>query len=142
SIDAVVVAERVPLRDVGAVAQIPVPLDGAASITILARGVRDAPRYVFDGRTLGARVGEVQTDELRVRGEYERRRLSTDLVLARADNVLVRARTDIPLDLAIVPRARRVLDEPLSGYIQASRVDLSALEAFTAAIRNASGTFT
>ena len=142
SLNAVIIAERVPLRDVGAVAQIPVPLDGAVTMTFLARGVRDAPRYVFDGRTIGARVGEVQTDELRIRGEYERRRLSTDLVLARADNVLVRARTDVPVDLAIVPRSRRVLYEPLSGYIQANRVDLSALETFTSAIRNASGTFT
>lgn len=142
SLDALLVAERVPLRDVGAIAQVPVPLAGTASLTLIAHGVRDAPRFIFDGRTVGARVGDVQISELRVRGDYDRRRLTTELALARSDAVLLRARADIPVDLALVPRERRVLDAPLSGYVQADRADLAVLEAFTTRLRDVDGVFT
>src|SRR5690606_18219749 len=106
SLNALLVADSVPPFDVRAIAQIPVPLDGIMSLTVLARGVRDSPRFAFDGRTIGARVGELQLSELRVRGDYEMQRLTTEVALARSDTVLLRARADLPLDLALLPRER------------------------------------
>src|SRR5690606_1601094 len=98
SLNAVLIAERVPLTDVGSVAQVAVPLGGTVNLTVLARGVRDAPRFAFDGRTLGTRVGDLRISELRVRGDYDHRRLTTEVALARQDTVLLRARADVPMD--------------------------------------------
>ena len=142
SLNAVLIADRVPLMDVGSVAQVPVPLDGTVSLTLLARGVRDAPRYVFDGRTLGTRVGDLQISELRLRGDYDHNRLTTEVALAREDTVLLRARADIPMDLSLLPREQRILDEPLSGYVQAQQVGLAAIEPFVPGMRDATGMFT
>src|SRR5690606_35932857 len=132
----------VPLMDVGSVAQVPVPLDGTVSLTLLARGVRDAPRYVFDGRTLGTRVGDLQISELRLRGDYDHNRLTTEVALAREDTVLLRARADIPMDLSLLPREQRILDDLLRGYVQAQQVWLAAIGPFETVMRDATVMFT
>jgi translocation and assembly module TamB len=104
--------------------------------------VRSAPTLGFRGALTGARFGDVQLSRLTLDGGYAERRLRAALALSRGDTVLLRADATLPVDLALLPRERRLLDEPLAGNIRSERVDLSVLEGFTTAVREASGTFT
>ncbi|HEU4629709.1 MAG TPA: translocation/assembly module TamB domain-containing protein [Gemmatimonadaceae bacterium] len=135
-------AGAVPLRDVGLLAQSATSLDGTGAFALDLRGLRATPTMTFDGALAGARFGDVRLARATLHGSYAEERLHAELGLARGDTVLLRAQATLPLDLALMPRRQRVLDEPIDGDIRSERVDLSVLEGFTTAVRDASGTFT
>ncbi|HEX6630417.1 MAG TPA: translocation/assembly module TamB domain-containing protein, partial [Gemmatimonadaceae bacterium] len=134
-------ADAVPLRDVGMLAQSGTSLDGVGALALDLRGLRAAPTMRFEGTLAGARFGDVRVARATLRGGYAEQRLRAELALARGDTTLLRAQATLPLDLALLPRRQRVLDEPIDGDIRSEQVDLGVLEGFTTAVRNASGTF-
>ena len=133
--------DSVPLRDLGLLAQTTSSLDGSAGLVLDVRGTRTAPVLSFGGALAGAQFGDVRLARVSLGGGYAEQRLQAELALSRGDSVLLRAEGELPVDLAIAPRARRLLDRPIRGNIRSERVDLSVLEAFTTAVREASGTF-
>lgn len=133
--------DSVPLRDLGLLAQAGTSLDGRAGLVLDVRGTRAAPVMAFGGALAGAQFGDVRLARVTLGGNYAEQRLQAELALSRGDSVLLRADGELPVDLAFAPRARRLLDLPLRGNIRSERVDLSLLEAFTTAVRDASGSF-
>ena len=134
-------ADSVPLRDVGLLAQANTTLDGRAALTVDIGGTRAEPVMAMDGALTGARFGDVRLARLSMEGEYEDRRLRSTFALTHGDSVLLRAGSVLPVDLALAPRRERLLDEEVTGSVQSEQVDLSVLEAFTTAVRQASGSF-
>ena len=141
AVDVHVTGDSIPLRDLGLVAQVRTPFDGSASFHTRVRGVREAPLIALDGRLEGAQFGELRLARVTTDARYADRRLQARATLAQGDTTLLRANATLPLDLALARRDRRVLDEPLTGTIRSDRVDLSVLEGFTTAVREASGSF-
>lgn len=134
-------ADSVPLHDLGLLAQSATTLDGRATLRVDIGGTRAEPRMAIGGALTGAQFGDVRLARLSLAGGYEDRRLRTTLALSHGDSVLLHADGVLPVDLALQPRRRRLLDEEVRGNVHSERVDLSVLEAFTTAVRRASGSF-
>ncbi len=134
--------QRLPLRDLGQLAELRIAIDGLTDMTVDVAGTRATPLIAARATASGAQFGEVRLNELRARADYAERRLTTDVTLSRDGSVVLEARATLPVDLALAARTPRVLDEPIDGRIRAEAVDLSVLEAFTTSMRDASGLFT
>src|SRR5207249_2371840 len=67
--------------------------------------------------------------------EYRARRLDAGLNLWRSGQQILTVQAHLPLDLSLVPVARRQLPDTLSVRATADSVDLSVLEAVTPALR-------
>lgn len=134
-------ADSVPLHDLGLLAQANTSLDGRAAFELRIAGTRTEPRMTLGGALTGAQFGDVRLARLSFDGSYADRRLRTSFALAHGDSVLLRAGAVLPVDLALAPRHERLLDEAVTGNMHSERVDLSLLEAFTTAVRKASGSF-
>ncbi len=141
SLGLVVRADSVPLNDLGRLAQSAANLDGRGSVQVDVTGTRAGPLIDYRGNLDGAQYGDVRLARLSLQGGYAERRLQAALALVQGDSVLLRANAVLPVDLTLLPREQRLLDEAISGGISSDRVDLSLLEAFTTTVRDASGNF-
>jgi len=135
-------AEGLPLRAAGQLAGVATPLAGRAAFSVDVAGTRAAPLIGMRGELGGARIGDVRLARLTLAGDYAAERLRLALALARGDTLLLQARADVPVDLAMLPREERLLDAPLTGNVRSERVELAVAEEFTEAVRDADGTFT
>jgi translocation and assembly module TamB len=141
SLDLVLRADSVPLRDVGLLAQTSASLAGRLGAELRVTGTRAAPVFTVDGGVAGGQFGDVRLAHVALTGGYAAERLAARLALSQEGTTLLTAEAELPVDLALLPRERRVLDEPLRGTIASGQVDLSVLQAFTTAIADASGSF-
>ncbi len=142
SVDLSLRADSVSLRDVGLLAQSNTSLDGRLSAALRVLGTRADPVMSFGGGVSGAQIGDVRVASLGLTGRYANELLSGRVVLSQEGTTLLTADAELPLDLALERREQRRLDEPLRGTISSGRVDLSVLEGFTTAVRDATGSFT
>ncbi|HEY0971458.1 MAG TPA: translocation/assembly module TamB domain-containing protein [Gemmatimonadales bacterium] len=142
SVDLSLLADSVPLRDLGLLAQANTSLDGRLSAALHVTGTRADPAMSFGGGVSGAQIGDVRVASLGLTARYADERLAGRVVLSQEGTALLTADAELPVDLALQPRAQRRLDEALRGTISSGRVDLSVLEGFTTAVRDASGSFT
>ena len=126
------VLERVPLGDIGALAQLPVPLGGLASARVALGGTRDAPTLDWTAALEGLRSGSVTVEKVDAQGKYADRRFNGAARLYRGTAVALSADVSLPVDLALTPRSRRLLDEPLRGTVRTDSADLAILEAVLA----------
>ena len=138
-VDLVVRGDAVPLADIAQLAQVTGSVRGDATLSTRITGAREAPVMALAGELRGASVGPGQLGAVRVTGSYGARRLSAALELRRDTVLALTANVQLPLDLALVPRATRLLGDSLRGRIRTVRADLSIAEAFTTAIDSSSG---
>jgi translocation and assembly module TamB len=134
-------ADSVPLVDVGLLAQASLRLDGTAELDWTIEGPRARPTMAFNGALEGGQFGDVHLERVTAVGNYADRRLKGALALFRDQRAVLNATVSLPVDLALVPVARRALDDPLTGTVRSDSVDLGVLEAFTPAIQRATGSF-
>jgi translocation and assembly module TamB len=132
-------ADSVPLAELGRLAQSVEPLGGRVDVSVDLTGTRDAPVLRFDGLGRDAQFGESRVEQLSIAGRYADRVLRGSLDLRARRQQVARAEVELPLDLALRSVADRRVDAPLRGTIVADSTDLGVLEAFTTAIRGASG---
>jgi len=132
-------ADGVPLADFATLAGSGGTLDGAATLAMTVGGTRERPTIDAQASVADGRFGDVRVERLTATGRYADRRLETALGLRTGGEDLVRANLSLPLDLALVPVERRLLDEPLRGTVRADSVNLGLLEAMTSAVQRASG---
>ncbi|HYV99086.1 MAG TPA: translocation/assembly module TamB domain-containing protein [Gemmatimonadaceae bacterium] len=132
-------ADAFPLGDVGQLFPISIPVSGAAALAISLAGTRDAPRMSFEMQAVDATLGETRVEGLHVSGTYDDRLLDAKAEYRRKNAVVLHGDAKLPLDLALRPVPKRLIDKPLSGGIFADSSDLSVLESFTSAIRKATG---
>ena len=123
------VAERVPLADVAALAQLPVPLGGIASARVALNGTREAPIVDWTAVLEGLRSASVAVEKVEAQGKYAERRFNGSAKLFRGPAAALAADVSLPVDLALAPRAKRLLEEPLRGSVHTDSADLAILEA-------------
>jgi translocation and assembly module TamB len=129
SLRATFVADSVPLAHLGALAQSTDSLRGFASFSALLSGVRDWPVLRVDGRFEGLRYGDLRFPFFTMHGDYRDRRLASRLAVYRNGRTALEAEATLPVDLALAPVQRRILDDSLSGRVVADSVDLAIIEA-------------
>ena len=132
-------ADSVPLADLATLAQSGGTVDGVATLALTVTGTRQRPTMEAQAAVVDGRFGDVRVERLSATGRYADHRLETALGLRSRGEELVRANLSLPVDLALVPVARRLLDEPLRGTVRADSVNLGLLEAMTSAVQRASG---
>jgi translocation and assembly module TamB len=133
------VARGVPLADLGRVAQSTASFQGAVDVDVEVAGTRAAPLVSARATTARWSFGGAALDSLVAAATYADRALTTTVTYGRAATGRLTADATLPLDLALLPRASRRLDAPLRGRVRTDGVSLAVLEAFTPAVREASG---
>ena len=127
------------LEDLSVLAQLKVKLAGALSLDVGITGTRLSPLMDVRGRLTGTRVGQVNLSETALTGRYANRRLSGSLGVLRGDTTVLSVEGNVPLDLALASRSRRLLDDSMRVSVVSRDVDLKIVESFTPAVTGATG---
>jgi len=114
---------------------------GTVSATVGLSGSRASPVSTGAFSLSNGRLGEFRAPFVDGTFEYRDRRLTTAVHLWRSGQQILAVQAFLPLDLAIMPVARRQLPDTLSVRATADSVDLAVLEALTPAVRQVTGVF-
>jgi len=114
---------------------------GTVTATAGLSGSRAGPVSSGAFSVSNGRFGEFRAPFVDGTFEYRERRLSTAVHLWRSGQQILGVQAFLPLDLAIMPVARRQLPDTLSVRATADSVDLAVLEALTPAVRQVTGVF-
>jgi translocation and assembly module TamB len=133
-------ADSVSLADVGALAQLATPLSGTASGTMSITGLRSAPAIVLASRFNDVTFGTVAFPYFTLNGAYANRLLDTKMVVFRHDTAVMSFTGTWPLNLALMPVEKRMLNEPLKGHLAGDSLDLGVLETISTSFSRPSGT--
>jgi translocation and assembly module TamB len=138
---AILRADSLHVADLAQLAQVPVPLGGVLVANVVARGTRDAPVIAVRGTVSSGNVGQVNFARLNLSGDYADRRMRVDLRLIQQDSVIAVVTGNVPLDLALASRSRRLLNDTLRVSMRSNDIDLRLIEGFTPNITRAGGRF-
>jgi translocation and assembly module TamB len=132
-------ADSLPVGDLAALAGADARARGTGRLAARITGTRANPVMALDAAVLGARLGPGPLGAVSLTGRYADRALAGTVRLARDTATALTGTVRLPLDLALEPRAQRLLDAPLEGRFRSVDADLSLVESFTGAITDASG---
>ncbi|MDQ2929761.1 MAG: translocation/assembly module TamB domain-containing protein [Gemmatimonadota bacterium] len=133
-------ADSVSLADLGVLAQLATPISGTAAGTVDITGPRAAPVMTIGSRFQDVSFGTVAFPYFTLNGSYANRLLDTKMIVFRHDTAVMSFTGSWPLNLALLPVQRRMLDEPLKGHLAGDSLDLSVLETFSPSFSRPSGT--
>lgn len=118
-----------------------VGVTGAVTASIIANGTRANPTYAGSFAFANASFGSFSAPFMDGIIDYRGRRLNGEVHLWRAGQQILSVKAHLPLDLALVPVARRQLPDTLSVQARADSVDLGVLAAVTTTLRQVEGVF-
>jgi translocation and assembly module TamB len=133
--------EKIPLRDFSTIAQTRIPLGGDLSATLEMTGTRELPRMTTAATLNSVTAGDVKVAQVAVNANYENRRLIATGRVVQSDTTVLTVTANYPVDLALVPRNDRILDDTMRVRVTSPEVAMNILESFTTKVRNALGTF-
>jgi autotransporter translocation and assembly factor TamB len=114
---------------------------GTVTATVGLTGTRANPVSSGSFSLTNGSFGEFHTPFVDGSFEYRERRLRAGVHLWRSGEQVLDVEAQLPLDLSLVPVARRQLADTLSVRATADSVDLSALEALTPSLQHVGGVF-
>jgi hypothetical protein len=114
---------------------------GTITATVGLSGTRAGPIASGAFSLTNGAFGEFRTPFVDGSFEYRDRRLRAATHLWRSGQQVLAVEANLPLDLALVPVARRQLPDTLSVRATADSVDLSVLEALTPSLQRVAGVF-
>lgn len=132
-------AENVALADLAALGQSSVQLAGTIGMDLNVRGTSAAPILDVTGHLEGTKVGEVSLERTTFSGHYEDRRFRGGLDVLQKDTTVMAVVANLPVDLALAGRSRRLLDDTLRVSLISRNVDLGLIESFTPSLSEARG---
>jgi len=135
------VIESIPLSDVSTIAQSRIPFGGDLSGTLVLTGTRQQPLLEASATLNSVTAGDVKVAQVAMTAAYADQRLKADARVVQADTTVLTVNANYPIDLALVARDKRILDDTMRVTISAPDVHLDILESFTTKVRNALGTF-
>ncbi len=139
-VEAAFSADRLPLSDVGAIAQLERPLEGVLSIAIRATGTRKEPLISIRAGADSVRVGTLRLPGVTVAGDYARGRIETRMQLFQNAQPILALTGSLPVNLALTAVENRLPEDSLHARIFADSVNLALLEAISPEyLRRASG---
>lgn len=139
TVTARVVADRLPLGDVGRLVPLSRLDGGSASATVALAGTRERPRLEGSVALLEARRGGVRLGDLTLAAGYDTLRLGVTGALRLAGRTALEGSASLPLDLALLPRRTRRLEAPLAGQLRTVDGDLALLPELVPSVTEARG---
>ena len=133
--------ESIPLRDVSTIAQARVPLGGDLSGTLEMTGTRSDPSLKASATLNSVTAGDVKVAQVSMTGEYDDRRLVAQARIVQSDTTVLTVDANYPVDLSLLPRDNRVIDDTMRVRVTSPDVGLEILQSFTTKVLNATGTF-
>ncbi|HTK47838.1 MAG TPA: translocation/assembly module TamB domain-containing protein [Gemmatimonadaceae bacterium] len=130
-------AERMPLADVGVLAQMKTPLAGRLGFDVDLGGTRAAPTLALTGEADSLTIGGLTAEAMRVTGRYADRRAALDAKLVRGGRSILDASVDYPIALTLF--SAEATGDSLRGHIHADSVDLALVEALSPKLQHTSG---
>jgi autotransporter translocation and assembly factor TamB len=118
-----------------------VGVTGAVTASITANGTRANPTYAGSFAFANASFGSFSAPFMDGIIDYRGNRLNGEVHLWRSGQQVLNVKAHLPLDLALVPVARRQLPDTLSVQARADSVDLGVLAAVTTTLRQVEGVF-
>jgi translocation and assembly module TamB len=140
-IAAKLVLQAIPLSDVSTIAQTRVPLGGDLSGTLEMTGTRLLPSLNASATLNSVTAGDVKVAQIAMTSTYENRRIHAEARVVQADSTVLTVDANYPIDLALIPLDRRVLNDTMRVRVFSPDVGLDILESFTTKVRQAAGTF-
>ncbi|HEX2781266.1 MAG TPA: translocation/assembly module TamB domain-containing protein, partial [Gemmatimonadaceae bacterium] len=136
------VVEKASIGDFARLAQVNVPLGGIASLRAAFSGTREAPVIEWTSLLQQPQTAGVRLDRIEGTGRYADRRFNGTARFFRDQAATMIATVSLPIDLAFVPRERRLLGDPLQGNVRADSADLAVLETLAPGLDVTAGRFT
>jgi translocation and assembly module TamB len=130
-------AERMPLADIGVLAQLSTPIAGRLAFDLDIAGTRAAPTLALSGAADSLTVGGLTAEAMRVSGRYAGERAAMDATLVRGARSILDASVDYPIALSLF--SAKATGDSLRGRIHADSVDLALVEALSPKLKNATG---
>ncbi|HKH93971.1 MAG TPA: translocation/assembly module TamB domain-containing protein, partial [Gemmatimonadaceae bacterium] len=130
-------AERMPLADIGVLAQLSTPIAGRLGFDLDIAGTRAAPTMTMIGRADSLKVGGLSAEAMRLSGRYASERVAMDATLVRGGRSILDASVDYPI--AVTLFSARSAGDSLHGRIHADSVDLALVEALSPKLKNSTG---
>ena len=130
-------ADRMPLADIGVLAQLTTPIAGRLGFDVDIGGTRAAPTLALGGVADSLTVGGLTAEAMRVSGRYALDRASMDATLVRGGRSILDASVDYPVALTLF--TAKPSGDSLHGRIHADSVDLALVEALSPKLKNATG---
>jgi translocation and assembly module TamB len=135
------IADSVPLADIGTLVQASSPWGGLGSLDWTVIGPRESPTMRMDGRLSGAQFGDLHLQTVLAHGAYDRQRLQLHGDLLQRGDTTVHALVVLPIDLALVSMPHLAMDDSLSGNVHADSTMFGALATIFPTLRNPKGRF-
>ncbi|HWZ57350.1 MAG TPA: translocation/assembly module TamB domain-containing protein [Gemmatimonadaceae bacterium] len=137
-----VVGDSVPLSDLSAIAQARQTFQGTARFDLGISGTRASPVMRLDGELLAGSFGDVRLDKVLAHAAYTDRRLDLHTDFVVHGDTAVHAEASVPIDLALVSRPTRLLEEDsLAGDLRSDSAKLSTVLAVFPTLRDPAGWF-
>jgi translocation and assembly module TamB len=133
--------DSVPIGDIGEILQTSTSYGGVARWDVHMSGERANPTMELQASLNDASLGDVHLEETLLRGRYGNRRLLLHGDLVQGGDTTLHGEVSVPVDLALLPGVRRVLDDSLTGDVRADSVGFSAVAAMYPALQNPKGSF-
>lgn len=135
--------DSVSLADLASLAQSNISLGGWFAARLDVAGTRRAPTMTLTGGVTGATVGQVNLARASLQGSYAQQRLLFGANVLRNDSSVVAVSGNLPMDLALLPRDRRLLrgsaGDTLRVSVKSTALDMPVVESFLPSMSNASG---
>lgn len=133
------IADRVPLADIGKLLRSTGLSGGTTSLTAAISGTRERPVIAGTVNLRDAVAGRVRFGELFASARYDSLRLDLQGALRLDGRPVLAGDASLPLDLALVAGRPRQRTEPLSGRIVSEQTDLRLLESMFPDVKRARG---
>lgn len=129
---ATLIARGVPLADVGIIGQFRVPLAGVGDADVVLSGTRTAPRVVLNATARDVTGGTANVERISSTGEYRDRRFNATLDLYHKGQRAVQATASLPIDLTLF--RMRLPNDSLHVSVRADSADLGIVEALAGGV--------
>ena len=139
-VNVVLRVDSLPLADVGILAQARSQLGGVLDLNLLVSGTREQPTINASASVNDGRFGQLRFPFFTARGTYDDQRLNAAVQVFRNGQAVMELTGVLPVNVALVPAAARLLDDSLQGAVRADRVDLAVLEPLTPELQQVAGT--
>ncbi|MEP6493181.1 MAG: translocation/assembly module TamB domain-containing protein [bacterium] len=131
-------ASRIPLRDVGTLAQLRDTLTGMGDLTASASATKAQPKIAATATLSSVKYASVGIDQVAATAAYDTARVHATMELVFKGQTAVKGKASIPMDLSLFSYKWRANDS-LSGSLVADSTDLALAQTFTNVVRDASG---
>jgi translocation and assembly module TamB len=129
----------VEMRDVTAVLQDSMTLNGKFGLTLELGGTAAAPTIGGNAFFGDGVIGDFKGPLAQALIDYRDRRLAANVFLWRTGNQVLEVEASLPLDLALQRVERRQIDGPLTIHARADSADLALIEAVLPGVRDVEG---